>query len=142
MKPVFRLAAAFALAPLALTVASAPSPALAQDTYWDPKIVVGSEPYALNGSTLDGKKLDLADYKGKVLVIDFWATWCGPCVAEIPKVKETYSKYHGEGLEILGVSLDRDKTKLTDYIKAKEMPWAQVYDRDLEKEGNANHYGV
>lgn len=144
MKPVFRLAAAFALAPLALGVVT-PSPALAQEdpnVYWDPKIVKGSEPYALNGSDTTGKKLNLADYKGKVLVLDFWATWCGPCVHEIPTVLETYKKYHDQGLEILGISLDNKKEDLDKFMVKTPLPWAQVLDRELGKEGNANHYGV
>ena len=75
-----------------------------------------------------GKNVDLAEMKGKVVLIDFWATWCGPCVAELPNVIAAYNKLHEKGFEIVGISLDSDKTTLTKFIKDKEMPWPQYFD--------------
>jgi thiol-disulfide isomerase/thioredoxin len=76
----------------------------------------------------EGKPLSLANYKGKLVLIDFWATWCGPCRAEIPNVVATYKKYHGQGFEIIGVSLDDDRQKMLTYTKENGMAWPQYFD--------------
>jgi peroxiredoxin len=79
---------------------------------------------------LAGKPLSIANYKGKVVLLDFWATWCGPCVAELPNVLKAYEKYHKDGFEIIGISLDREKDeeKLESFLKDKGMTWAQYFD--------------
>ena len=85
---------------------------------------------AIAGSVVSIKKL-----RGKVVVIDFWATWCGPCVAQMPEMKELYARYHGQGVEFIGVSLDLPKEQggldsLKKFVKEKEIAWPQYYQGD------------
>jgi peroxiredoxin len=144
MKLLPTLATALSLALLIPVVSNhlAPAAIAQDDVYWDAKLLPGTDPYELTGNKLDGKPVSLADYKGKVVLLDFWATWCGPCVAEIPNVKANYEKYHDKGVEVLGISLDRDKAPLNKFIETRKIPWSQVYDADQGKEGNATRYGV
>lgn len=89
-----------------------------------------------------GKPLSLAAYKGKVVLIDFWATWCGPCIAELPNVLEAYEKHHAAGFEIIGISLDKDQEKLETFVKQKKMTWPQFFDGKGWQNELAQKYGV
>ena len=93
-----------------------------------------------------GKPLAIANYKGKILLVDFWATWCGPCVAEMPNVIAAYNKYHDKGFEIIGVSLDDDaangKAALLDFTQKNKMPWVQFYDGKHWQTELAVKYGI
>jgi thiol-disulfide isomerase/thioredoxin len=91
---------------------------------------------------LDGQPLSLARFKGKVVLVDFWATWCGPCMEEMPNVIATYKKYHDQGFEIVGVSLDKDKDSVASYLKAKEITWPQYFDGLFWDNKLAVQYGV
>ena len=78
---------------------------------------------------LNGNPISVGALKGKVVLVDFWATWCGPCRAELPNVIETYKKYHDQGFEIIGVSLDSDRSKVDSFLKTEEgMTWPQYFD--------------
>ena len=111
---------------------------------YDERLVVGADPFKLVGVDLEGKEVSYDDYKGKVLLVDFWATWCGPCVAELPNVLESYAKFHDQGFEILGISLDQEnaRPKLEKFIKDRNMPWRQIYDGKFWDAANAKGYGV
>ena len=105
-------------------------------------LVEGSEFPTFSETGLDAKPFALADYKGKLVLVDFWATWCGPCVGELPNVMKVYEKHHGEGFEILGVSLDGDKERLTSFLKEKNMTWPQYFDGQKWENKLAVKYGV
>jgi peroxiredoxin len=91
---------------------------------------------------LDGNPLSIAKYKGKVVLVDFWATWCGPCVAELPNVLKAYQKHHTNGFHIIGISLDQDKSRLTNFIENKGMKWPQYFDGKGWGNKLAGKYGV
>ena len=111
------------------------------EIYWDKRLKVGTRPFAFSAKTLDGKIVSPAKYKGKVLLIDFWATWCGPCVAGLPEIQAAYKKYHSKGFEVVGISSDQNKSELTSFIKARKMAWPQVFDTD-QKNSVSKLYGV
>ena len=80
--------------------------------------------------TPDGKAVKLSDYvgKGKVVLVDFWASWCGPCRREMPNLVEAYKKYRNKGFEIVGVSLDRDAEAWKNGIEKLDITWPQMSD--------------
>lgn len=86
------------------------------------------EPVVFSGASLKGQDFSTAKWKGKVVMVDFWATWCPPCRASIPEVIERYNKYHDQGFEVLGVSCDSVKKDLTSYLSENPgMVWPQLF---------------
>jgi peroxiredoxin len=109
-----------------------------------PQVKVGDMAPDFTGQTPEGKTLSLNDIKGKVTIIDFWASWCGPCRHENPNVVRMYNKYHNKGLEIIGVSLDREGQK-DRWIKAiadDELTWHHVSNLQFWQDPIAKLYHV
>jgi peroxiredoxin len=91
---------------------------------------------------LDGNTVRLSDYRGKVVLLDFWASWCAPCRHEMPNVKRVYDAYHAQGLEIIGISLDRAVSDARSFADEHGMSWIQVWDSQSGGPGPADQYGV
>ena len=87
-----------------------------------------TKPLDLKFTATDGAEVDVAKLRGKVVLVDFWASWCGPCIGEMPNVVAAYKKLHGKGFEIVGISLDQDKDKMEAATKKHGMTWAQYFD--------------
>lgn len=92
--------------------------------------------------SLSGEQVSLANLKGKVVLIDFWATWCGPCRNVMPDLVETYKQYHDQGFEIIGISLDEDKSELEKYMQDKGITWQQYFDGLVWNNKIARRFGV
>jgi thiol-disulfide isomerase/thioredoxin len=130
------------LTPLKLTLAGTMLALIGLTARADEAVV--GKPVDIKFTAVDGRKVDLADMKGKVVLVDFWATWCGPCVAEVPNVVAAYDKLHSKGFEIVGISFDReaDKEKLISFTKDKKMPWPQHFDGKFWKNEFGQKYGI
>lgn len=114
----------------------------------------------LKFTAVDGREVDLAALRGKVVLIDFWATWCGPCIAELPTIKQVYAKHRDRGFEIIGITLERSgvtasdtpaqaerkmaaaKKKLLDFVAKNEMPWPQHFDGQHFRNEFAVQFGI
>jgi thiol-disulfide isomerase/thioredoxin len=100
------------------------------------------EPFALRFKSLKGEEVDIANYKGSVVLIDFWATWCGPCMRDLPQTVALYDKFHGGGLEIIGVSLDQERDTLERVLRIKKIPWPQFFDGKGWQNEIASAHGI
>lgn len=105
-------------------------------------LVPGAQFPDFDEKDLAGQPLSVAGHKGKVVLVDFWATWCPPCRAELPNVLAVYQKHHDQGFDIIGVSLDQDRSKLDAFIKEKGMGWSQYFDGTGWGNKIAKKYGI
>lgn len=119
-----------------------------------------SKPLEIAFTAVDGTQVDLKQLRGKVVLIDFWATWCGPCIAELPNVKQVYADYHDKGFEIVGIALEnarlatsdtteqaaeklaKAKKVLTAFTAKNDMPWPQYFDGKFWKNDISTAYAI
>ena len=105
------------------------SPNLRQKVQRDLKRLdkVGKPAPSFTSQDINGKAVRLDAYRGKYVLIDFWATWCAPCIGELPRLQAAYRTYHDAGFAIIGVSLDESKTAVVDFARARNLPWPQLH---------------
>lgn len=103
---------------------------------------LGKAPKPFGKKDTNGDEMDWKTYEGKVVLLDFWATWCGPCVKEMPNVLSVYEKLHDKGFEVIGVSLDKERKALDEYVKKNNVPWRQYFDGKFWQNEIAVAWGV
>ncbi len=100
------------------------------------------QPLDLRYTAVDGTEIDLSQMRGKVVLVDFWATWCGPCMGEVPNVVAAYQKYHDRGFEVVGISLDQDRDKMLRVTQEKGMTWPQYFDGKGWQNAISTSFGI
>ena len=98
-------------------------------------------PIQVVGTTTDGKPLDWKKYRGRVVLVDFWATWCGPCLHELPNIRKMHDAYGEKGFEVVGISMDEDRERLELFLEKNPMPWPTLHE-ESGMNPTAVHYGI
>lgn len=99
------------------------------------RLALIGQPFSLEGKTVDGETLDWNKYKGKVVLVDFWATWCIPCLEEMPNILAHYQQYKDRGFEVIGYNLDEDPKQVAAFFDSQELPWPSLMKQDAENRG-------
>jgi len=94
--------------------------------------LVGKPAPSVAVKDIKGETFRLDSLRGRYVLVDFWATWCAPCVAELPRVQAAYSKYHDKGFEVVAVSLDETKPAVVDFARSRNLPWRQIHNATCE----------
>ena len=97
-----------------------------------PDELLGKQAIDFHVKDVNGEDLSLEKYRGKIVLLDFWAVWCGPCRAQTPHLKQAYEEFKNRDFEIIGISLDREKSKLLAYIEEQDITWPQFFDETGE----------
>lgn len=104
--------------------------------------LVGKVVPNFSATDLDGKPISLQQYRGKVILLDFWGIWCGFCLAEMPNVKRVYNTYKNRGFDVIGVNLDTDETRLRNYLKENNILWRQIFSGQKWKSPLVQQYHI
>ena len=104
--------------------------------------LIGKPVPDFSATDLDGKPISLQQYRGKVVLLDFWAVWNGFCISDILNIKKIYDTYKDQGFDVIGVNLDTDETKLRDYLKENHIPWRQIFTGQERQSPLAQQYDI
>jgi len=98
--------------------------------YYDPSLRIGTRSFALKATDTHGRAISVQQYRGRVVFIDYWATWCGYCMQELPDIRSVYAKYHTAGFDVVTISCDDDNTAdaLHQFLQQSPFPWREIYD--------------
>ncbi len=109
---------------------------------WSQSAWLGKQIPNFSATAFDGIPINMSDYRGKLLVLNWCAKWCGFCASEISHLKKAYEEYHDKGLEVIGFSLDENETELREYTEEHEIPWVQIYDGKGWNSEFAQFFGI
>ena len=106
------------------------------------RLELPGKPLQISGTILDGAKFDWTKYRGKVVLVDFWATWCKACLEELPNVKKNFSLYHNRGFEVVSINVDSARAPLEKFLATEKLPWVTLYDGAWDNNPVTTYYGI
>ncbi len=109
---------------------------------WNQTAWVGKALPDFSAVAFDGTPISFSDYRGKMVLLNFCAKWCGFCAPEMPHIKEAYEQYHKDGFDVIGVSLDENEAELREFIEAHDIPWLQIFDGKGWESELARYFGI